>query len=154
MTKTIVSPKSNSTKNIASVNEFIDSLDEQTLKDSNALIDMMKGISRSEPKLWNIRTIGFASYHYKYDSGREGDSFIIGFYPRKGKVTVYLMDGTARYSELLAKLGKHTTTGYCIYIKHLSDVELPILEQILKSSFENIKSQDGHINQILWKAEK
>ena len=154
MTKTIVSPKSKSTKNTPSVNELIASLDEQILKDSNALIEMMKEISGSKPKLWNIRTIGFDSYHYKYDSGREGDSFIIGFYPRKGKITVYLMDGTVRYSELLAKLGKHTTTGYCIYIKHLSDVELPILEQILKRSFENIKSQDGHINQILWKAEK
>jgi len=61
------------------------------------------------------------------------------------------MDGTARYSELLAKLGKHTTTGYCLYIKRLGDVELPILEQIMQRSYENIKSQDGHIHQVLWK---
>lgn len=154
MTKTIVSSKSKSTQNTPSVKEFIDSLDEQTLKDSKVLIKIMQGISGSKPKLWNVGTIGFDAYHYKYDSGREGDNFIIGFYPRKGKITVYLMDGTARYSELLAKLGKHTITGYCIYIKHLSDVELPILEQIMQRSFENIKSQDGHINQILWKAEK
>ena len=154
MTKTIVSSKNKSTQNIHSVKEFIDSLDEQTLKDSKVLIKMMQGISGSKPKLWNVGTIGFDTYHYKYDSGREGDSFIIGFYPRKGKITIYLMDGTTRYSELLAKLGKHTITGYCIYIKHLSDVELPILEQIMQRSFENIKSQDGHINQILWKAEK
>jgi len=53
------------------------------------------------------------------------------------------MDGTARYSELLAKLGKHTTTGYCLYIKRLGDVELPILEQIVQKSYKNIKSQDG-----------
>ena len=154
MTKTIVSSKNKSTQNIHSVKEFIDSLDEQTLKDSKVLIKMMQGISGSKPKLWNVGTIGFDTYHYKYDSGREGDSFIIGFYPRKGKITIYLMDGTTRYSELLAKLGKHTITGYCIYIKHLNDVELPILEQIMQRSFENIKSQDGHINQILWKAEK
>ena len=154
MTKTIVSSKNKSSQNIHSVKEFIDSLDEQTLKDSKVLIKMMQGISGSKPKLWNVGTIGFDTYHYKYDSGREGDSFIIGFYPRKGKITIYLMDGTTRYSELLAKLGKHTITGYCIYIKHLSDVELPILEQIMQRSFENIKSQDGHINQILWKAEK
>jgi len=154
MTKTIVSSKNKSTQNTTSVKEFIASLDEQTLKDNKVLIEMMQGISGSKPKLWNVSTIGFDSYHYKYDSGREGDSFIIGFYPRKGKITVYLMDGTARYSELLAKLGKHTTTGYCVYIKHLSDVELPILEQILQRSHENIKLQDGHINQILRKAEK
>ena len=154
MTKTIVSSKNKSSQNIHSVKEFIDSLDEQTLKDSKVLIKMMQGISGSKPKLWNVGTIGFDTYHYKYDSGREGDSFIIGFYPRKGKITIYLMDGTKRYSGLLANLGKHTITGYCIYIKHLSDAELPILEQIMQRSFENIKSQDGHINQILWKAEK
>jgi hypothetical protein len=101
-----------------------------------------------------VGTIGFDTYHYKYDSGREGDGHIIGFFPRKGKITVYLMDGTARYSELLAKLGKHTTTGYCVYIRRLSDVELPILEQIVQKSYENIKSQEGHINQILWQTAK
>ena len=154
MRKTSVSSKSKSTQSTTSVKEFIASLDGQTLKDSKALIEMMQRISGSKPKLWNAGTIGFDTYHYKYDSGREGDSFIIGFYPRKGKITVYLMDGTARYSELLAKLGKHATTGYCVYIKHLSDVELPILERIMQRSYENIKSQDGHINQILWKAEK
>lgn len=154
MTKTIVSSKGSSTQNTPSIKEVIDSLDEQTLKDSKILIKMMQEISGSKPKVWNVSTIGFDAYHYKYDSGREGDNFIIGFYPRKGKITVYLMDGTARYSELLAKLGKHTITGYCIYIKHLSDVKLPILEQMMQRSFENIKSQDGHINQILWKVEK
>jgi len=154
MRKTIVSSKSTSTQNTTSVKEFIASLDEQTLKDSNVLIEMMQRISGCKSKLWNVGTIGFDTYHYKYDSGRKGDSFIIGFYPRKGKISIYLMDGTAHYSEFLAKLGKHTTTGYCVYIKHLSDVELPILEQIMQRSYENIKSQDGHINQILWKAEK
>jgi hypothetical protein len=154
MRKTAVSLKGKSTQKTTSVKELIGSFDEQTLKDSKALIEMMQRISGSKPTLWNIGTIGFDTYHYKYDSGREGDSFIIGFYPRKGKITVYMMDGTARYSELLAKLGKHTTTGYCVYIKHLSDVEFPILEQIMQRSYENIKSQDGHINQILWKAEK
>ncbi|KAA0265274.1 MAG: DUF1801 domain-containing protein [Nitrosomonas sp. PRO4] len=154
MTKTIVSSKSKSMQNATSVKEFVASLDEQTLKDSKALIEIMQKISGSKPKLWNVGTIGFDTYHYRYDSGREGDNFIIGFYPRKGRITVYLMDGTARYPGLLAKLGKHTTTGYCVYIKQLGDVELPILEKILKKSYENIKSQDGHINRILWKAEE
>ena len=117
---------------------------------------MMQRISGHEPKLWNVGTLGFDTYHYRYDSGREGDGLVLGFYPRKGKITVYLMDGTARYSELLAKLGKHTTTGYCVYIKRLSDVELPILEQIVQQSYEYIKSksQDGPIDRILWQTEK
>ena len=137
-----------------SVKEHIASLnDEQTVKDAQTLLEMMQRISGHKPKLWNAGTLGFDTYHYKYDSGREGDSLVIGFYPRKGKITIYLMDGTARYSELLAKLGKHTTTGYCLYIKRLSDVELPILEKILQKSYENIKYQDGHINQILWQTE-
>lgn len=98
--------KSKSTQNNTSVKEYIVSLnDEQTAKDSHVLIKMMQHISGHKPKLWNVGTIGFDTYHYKYDSGREGDSLIIGFYPRKGKITVYLMDGTARYSGLLAKLG-------------------------------------------------
>ena len=147
--------KSKTAHNNTSVKEYIASFnDEQIAKDSHVLIKMMQRISGHKPKLLNVGTIGFDTYHYNYESGRQGDGLIIGFYPRKGKITVYLMDGTARYSELLAKLGKHTTTGYCVYIKRLSDIALPILEQILQQSYANTKSQDGHVNQILWKAEK
>lgn len=148
--------KSESTQNSTAIKEFLASLDSKTLGDSRVLLEMMQRISGKKPKLWNVGTLGFDTYHYKYDSGREGDSMVIGFYPRKGKITIYLMDGTARYSELLARLGKHTTTGYCIYIKQLSDIELPILEQIVQQSYENIrsKSQDGPIDRILWQTEK
>jgi hypothetical protein len=142
-------------QNDRSVKDYIASLDdEQTVNDSQALIDMMRRISGHEPKMWNVGTIGFDTYHYKYDSGREGDGHVIGFYPRKGKITVYLMDGTARYSELLATLGKYSATGYCLYIKRLSDVELPTLEQIVRESYEYIKSlsQDGPIDRILWRS--
>jgi hypothetical protein len=134
------------------VEDYVASLDEQTAKDAHVLLEMMQRISGHEPQLWNAGTIGFDTYHYKYDSGREGDGLVIGFYPRKGKITVYLMDGTARYSQLLAKVGKHTLTGYCVYIKRLSDVELPVLEQIVGQSYEyiNAKSQNGPIDRILW----
>ena len=143
-------------QNDNSVKDYIASLDEQTAKDSLVLIEMMQRISGHKPTKWNVGTIGFDTYHYKYDSGREGDGHVIGFYPRKGKITVYMMDGTARYSEFLAKLGKHTTTGYCVYIKRLSDIELPVLEQILKQSYEYIKlqSKDGPIDRILWQTAK
>src|SRR5215208_8074434 len=142
--------KSTATQNSTSVMEYIASLDDQTIKESQVLLEMMQRISGHKPKLWNAGTLGFDTYHYKYESGHEGDSIVIGFYPRKGKITIYLMDGTARYSELLAKLGKHTTTGYCLYIKRLSDIDLPILEQIVQQSYEYIKSQDGHIDRVLW----
>ena len=143
-------------KNDNTVKNLIASLDEQTLHDAQVLLEMMKKISGQEPKMWNMNSIGFDTFHYKYSSGREGDSFVIGFYPRKGKITVYMMDGTARYSEPLSSLGKHTITGYCLYIKRLSDVELPVLEEIVQQSYDFIKSEskDGPINRILWQTEK
>jgi hypothetical protein len=144
-------------QNERSVEEYVASLhDDQTEHDSRVLIEMMQRISGHEPAMWNVGTIGFDTYHYKYDSGREGDAHVVGFYPRKGKINIYLMDGTARYSDLLATLGKHTTTGYCVYVQHLRDVELPILERIVQQSYAYIKlkSQDGPIDQILWKAEQ
>jgi hypothetical protein len=137
-----------------SVEDYVASLDERTAQDTWTLIELMRRISGQAPKLWNTRTLGFGTYHHKYDSGREGDAHVLGFYPRKDKITIYLMDGTARYSELLAKLGRHSLTGYCIYIKNLSDIELPVLEYILRKSYGHIQSLDGHISQILWKPEK
>ena len=133
-------------QNDSSVKDFIASLDEQSAKDSEVLIQMMQRISGHEPKLWNVGTIGFDAYHYKYDSGREGDCQTIGFYPRKGKITFYLMDGTTRYSDLMSRLGKHSATRVCIYIKQLSDVQLAILEQILQQSYDYIMSRDGHMH--------
>jgi len=105
------------------------------------LIDMMQRTSGHEPELYSVGTIGFGTYHCKYDSGREGDAANICFYPRKNKITIYLMDGTARYADLLAKLGKHTITGYCLHIKKLSDIELPVLEQIVRQSNEFITNK-------------
>lgn len=145
-----MSDKTKASQNDRPVKDYIASLDdEQTIKDSQALIKMMQRISGHKPKMWNVGTIGFDTYHYKYDSGREGESPTISFYPRKGKLTVYLMDGTVRYSELLAQLGKHTTSRVCVYIKRLSDVELPILQQILQKSYKYVKSQDGHMHRAL-----
>lgn len=142
--------------NNKSVKDYLATLDEETAKDSHVLLEMMQRISGQEPKLWNVGTLGFDTYHYNYDSGREGDGLVIGFYPRKGKISVYVMDGTARYAELLAKLGKHTITGYCLYIKRLSDVDMKVLEQIIQKSYDNIKalSKDGPITKILWQTEK
>lgn len=143
-------------RNDISVQDYVATInDEQTVKDTQLLIEMCQRISKHQPQLYGIGTIGFDTYHYKYASGREGDGHTLGFYPRKGKITIYLMDGTARYEQLLAKLGKHTTTGYCVYIKRLSDIRLPVLEKILHESYAHIqsKSQPGPIDQILWQAE-
>ncbi len=130
-----------------SVEDYLRTLDgEQTVADSRALIDIMQRVSGHKPKIWNVGTIGFDSYHYKYESGREGDAQAISFYPRKDKITIYLMDGTIRHSELLARLGKHTTSKACLYIKRLSDIDLTVLEQIVQESYSHIKSLDGHMH--------
>ena len=142
--------KTNTGKNKISVKDYIASIDdEQIKKDCIALAKMMKHISKKNPKMWNIGTIGFDSYRYKYDSGREGENHIIGFYPRKGKITVYLMDGTVRYSTLLSKLGKHTTSRVCIYFKRLDDIQLLVLEKIVGQSYKYIKSKDGSMHRAL-----
>ena len=129
-----------------SYKDVLAALDDTTKADTLVLLDMMQRISGHKPKIWNVSTIGFDTYHYKYESGREGDCHVIGFNGRKGKFTIYLMDGTSRYTALLTKLGKHTTSQVCLYFKRLSDLDLPTLEKILTLSYAYIKSQDGNMH--------
>ena len=142
-------------RNDVTVDQYVASInDDLVIKDTHTLIELMYRISDCKPQLYGIGTIGFGVYTYEYTSGRKGEAHTLGFYPRKGKITVYLMDGTKRYTDLLAKLGKHTTTGYCIYIKQLSDIDVAVLEQILRESFTHITtlSKKGPIDHILWQS--
>jgi hypothetical protein len=139
------------------VEQYIASLDDAVLvADAKKLAEIMQRISGQEPILYGFGTIGYGVYKYEYTSGRKGEAHTIAFYPRKGKITVYLMDGTMRYTKELQKLGKHTLIGYCIYIKRLSDIDLNVLEGILKESYEFIEKEAsaGPINRILWQTEK
>jgi len=126
--------------------DVVAALDERTAADCRVLIEMMQRISGHEPRLWNVATLGFDSYHYRYDSGREGDAHAIGFYPRKGRITVYLMDGTQRHADLLARLGTHTTSRVCIYLKRLSDVDLSVLEKVVQQSYDYVLAHDGEMH--------
>lgn len=139
------------------VEEYIVSIDDESVKkDAQVLFEIMHRISGVDPILYGVGTIGFGVYNYEYESGRKGGAHTLGFYPRKGKITIYLMDGTKRYAGLLSKLGRHTITGYCVYIKRLSDIELPVLTEILEASYKNIttESKGGAVNRILWQTEK
>ena len=132
------------TQNNSSVDEFVHSLqDDQTIQDCKILIKLMQDISGHEPKMWGTGIVGFNTYHYTYESGREGDCQPLGFHPAKGKITIYLMDGTEKYAGMLASLGKHSTGKVCLYIKTLSDVDLVILRKILTRSYTYITSLDG-----------
>jgi hypothetical protein len=126
----------------------IEALDERTARDARTLAGLMRDITGHEPRVWNVGTLGFDSYHYKYDSGREGDSQALGFYPRRGKTTVYLMDGTERHAEQLARLGPHTTSRVCVYLKNLDGLDLDVLEAVLRDSYAYLKDHDGRMHRI------
>ena len=115
-------------------------------KDCETLVKLMTKATKQKPKMWGSSIVGFGTYHYKYDSGREGDACVTGFSSRKGDISIYLTAGFAGRNELLAKLGKHKLAKACLYIRKLSDVDLKILEQLIVASFADRMSrysQDG-----------
>ena len=119
----------------ASVENFINAVDnEQKRKDSWDLIAMMKEITGAEPKMWGSSLIGFGKYHYKYASGREGDSVITGFSPRKASLTVYIMPGFDGFREQMKKLGPHKTGKSCLYLKNLDVIDREVLQEIIRGS--------------------
>lgn len=129
-----------------SVEDVVAALDEQTAADARALMQLMHGITGCEPALWNVSTIGYDSYHYRYDSGRQGDCHALGFNARKGRITIYLMDGTAPHADLLGTIGPHTTSKVCVYLKRLDGIDLDALAQVLRASYDYVKAHDGHMH--------
>lgn len=123
--------------NDASVEKFLDSVaDEKRRVDSYVVLEMMKKITKQEPKMWGGAIIGFGSYRYKYASGQEGDWMQIGFSPRKANLTLYIMPGFDRYDDLMKKLGKHKTAKSCLYINKLEDVDQKVLKQLIQESYD------------------
>ena len=134
------------TPNDQDVEQFLNSItDERKRKDSFTILELMKQVTGMPPKMWGSSIVGFGSYHYKYESGREGDMIIAGFSPRKENLTIYNM-GSVVDDDLLKKLGKHTTGKGCLYIKRLDDVDLPTLKSLIEASFKHrqqIATHDG-----------
>jgi len=125
------------------VDKFIKSQpDEQVRADCAVISTLMSEATGEPPQMWGSSIVGFGSYHYKYASGREGDMPIIGFSPRKQNLTLYLTMYTFdEHAELLSKLGKHSLGKGCLYIKRLSDIDLPTLKKLIKAS---VKKQKTH----------
>jgi hypothetical protein len=120
---------------VASVDDYIASVaDPNQRADAEQIRALMERLSGEPAKMWGPSIIGFGSYHYKYDSGREGDMCRIGFSPRKGQTVLYLIDGFDGQPELMAKLGKHKTGKSCLYVKRLSDVDGEVLEELCTRS--------------------
>lgn len=123
-------------KNNASVEDFLNAVEHATRKkDAFTLLEMMKKITGEQAAMWGDSIVGFGEYHYKYDSGREGDFLMIGFSPRKTSTTLYIMNGFDRYDELLGQLGKHKTGRSCLYITNLKNVDLDVLQTLIKESY-------------------
>ncbi|MEA2694124.1 MAG: hypothetical protein QOJ16_3511 [Acidobacteriota bacterium] len=119
----------------ASVESYLSAIaDDARRKDCEALAKLMTQATQEQPKMWGTSIVGFGSYHYKYESGREGDSCLTGFSSRKGDISVYLLASFPRREELLSKLGKHKTGKGCLYVRRLSDVDLEVLEQLIAGS--------------------
>lgn len=112
--------------------------DDQERRDSETLIEMMQKISGKPPVMWGPAIIGFGSHHYKYASGREGDMPEIGFSPRKGKLSLYILDDAAKYPEIRKRLGKYTSSKACLYIKKLSDVDIKVLEELITAAYRDV----------------
>jgi hypothetical protein len=131
-------------RNDNSVEDFLNGVaEEQKRRDAFAILELMKKITKAEPKMWGSSIVGFGSYHYKYASGREGDWPITGFSPRKQNLTLYIMPGFARYGELMKKLGKHKTGKACLYINSLDDIHLPTLKELVKQSVQYMAKKYG-----------
>lgn len=122
-------------KNDGDIFKFLENVDNQQRKeDSFKILSLMTKIVGEEPKMWGTSIIGYGSYHYKYESGREGDWFLTGFSPRKQNLTLYIMAGFDEYDDLMSKLGKHKTGKSCLYINKLSDIDMDVLEQLVTKS--------------------
>jgi hypothetical protein len=134
-------PENKTKQTNVNVDKFLEGVDEKKRSDSYAIIDMMKKITKEEPKMWGPTMIGFGSYHYKYESGREGDIFITGFSPRKPNLVLYIMSGFKSYTGLMKKLGKHKTGGGCLYVKKLEDIDMSALKELVKESVKFVKEK-------------
>ncbi len=114
------------------INSYIDN--EQKKEDSFQLIELLEEWSGFEPKMWGPSIIGFGSYHYKYASGHEGDAPMLGFSPRKAAFSLYVYSDTEKSNQLLTDFGKFKMGKACIYIKRLSDINIPVLKELCMES--------------------
>ncbi len=131
-------PKMKETDN--SVIGFIESVENEKKKaDAYQLLEIFEELTDYEAKMWGPSIIGFGSYHYKYASGREGDAPLVGFSPRKAKISLYLDYESVKREKLLENFGKHTKSKACIYVNKLADIDTNVLKDLIKHTVETYK---------------
>lgn len=133
--------KNKTTATEKSVDSFISTVDDETKRDdSYELINIFKSVTGEDAKMWGPSIIGFGSYHYKYESGHEGDACLTGFSPRKNAIVLYLMNFDGK-EELLKKLGKTKPSKGCVYIKKLADIDTTVLKKMIDGSVKYLKKK-------------
>lgn len=126
----------------ASVKAYLDAIEDPARRaDCEAISALMQRVTKTEPKMWGPSIVGFGSYHYKYESGHEGDSCLTGFSSRKAEIAVYITAGFESRQKLLEELGKHKTGKACLYIKRLSEIKMPILEKLIEDSVAEMRKR-------------
>ena len=122
--------------------EFIEKVDRtKKREDAYKLLEIFEESSGFKAKLWGPSIIGFGSYHYKYATGHEGDAPLVGFSPRKAKISLYFAPGDSEREVLLSKLGKHTTGKACVYINKVDDIDVEVLRELIKQSITFLQKQ-------------
>ncbi|APH05718.1 DUF1801 domain-containing protein [Bacillus weihaiensis] len=124
-------------ENDKNVIEFIEQVDSpKKREDAYRLLDIFTETTGYEAKMWGQSIIGFGRYHYKYPTGHEGDAPLVGFSPRKAKISLYFATGDSKREELLEKFGKHTSGKACVYINKMADIDIEILKQLITQSVD------------------
>ncbi len=143
LSQTSIMAKNKTTSTDNNVIEFIQLFadTEQKRADSMALLALMQRVSGYEPKMWGPSIIGFGNYHYKYESGHEGDAPLIGFSPRKAAISLYVYTGLPEHEPLLKNLGKFKMGKACIYAKKLTDINQEELKRIIEATIKYLKSK-------------
>ena len=126
------------------VKEFLEKVDSPQKKaDCYTVMALMEKATGSPAEMWADSIVGFGRYHYKYASGREADWMLTGFSPRKQNLTLYIMSGFDRYAELMSRLGKFKTGKSCLYLKTLADVDMDVLEELIKESVAHMRASNS-----------
>ena len=125
----------------ADARDYLSAIEDPSRRaDCLALAALMERITGQPPVMWGASIVGFGSYHYRYASGREGDACLVGFAPRKGDISIYLSCGVEERAALLDKLGRHKMGKGCLYVRTLADIDLAVLEELVRASIATTRA--------------
>lgn len=131
--------KNKTIPNKKSVDTYLETLNEKEKLEAKNLINIFTAVTKADPAMWGQSIIGFGSYHYTYESGREGDAPATGFSMRKSGPTIYIMPGYNDYSHILENLGPHKLGKSCLYLKSIEDIHIPTLKKLIRAGLRDLK---------------